>query len=114
MKPFYLILVLALSHITYAGSGSGKVQQILVHSAGGNGSGVAMFKMENNNNKVACSTVDSGSQWAFSLENEYGNAMYALLLSAQAQGKSIVIVGANDCAAWGDRERPSYIYLDDQ
>lgn len=89
--------------------GSGKIQQILAHTYGGNGAGVIMFKTEVNANKAECSTAGNGSQWAFSLESEYGKAMYSLLLTAQAQNKTVSVVGMNDCSAWADRERPKFI-----
>lgn len=111
MKIFSMIIGLIFSHITYAGSGEGEVLEILVISGGGNGSGVVMFKTEMNSNKAICSVADGGAQWAFSLENEYGMAMYSLLLAAQAQQKPIGVVGAGDCSSWADRERPDYIYL---
>jgi hypothetical protein len=117
MKLFHnwLILVLLASSFqtAEAGTGGGLVTSLLVHAYGGNGSGTVMFETENNSNKAACSTVGQGSAWAVSLEHEYGRAMYALLLSAKAQGKPISVIGEGDCAAWGDRERPAYIHTID-
>ena len=37
--------------------------------------------------------------------------MYALLLSAQAQGKFVSVTGNQGCAVWGDRENPLFIVL---
>jgi hypothetical protein len=112
MKNIIIIaLLLTLSHAVIAGTASGNVERILVHSSGGNGQGVAMFIMENNANKPACSTAANGRAWAFSLENESGKAMYSLLLTAQAQQKSISVKGADNCAAWSDREKATYIFM---
>ena len=109
-KIMLLIAALASSHMAYAGHGTGKIELLLAHP-GVNNQGVIMFKTENNFNKAACSTVEEGRQWALSLATEHGRAMYSLLLSAQAQDLDVTVIGANDCAAWGDRERPEYIHI---
>ncbi|MEJ2415944.1 MAG: hypothetical protein P8Y45_03215, partial [Exilibacterium sp.] len=98
-----LIAWVMLLQVANAGTGSGKILQITAHSSG-DGAGVVMFKTENNQDKAACSTTDGGSQWAISLSNNQGKAMYALLLSAQAQQKSINVKGAGECSAWPARE----------
>lgn len=55
--------------------------------------------------KPAC----SADSWALSLSTHSGRAMYALLLSAQSQGKQVWVHGTGACAAWGDREEPQYV-----
>lgn len=87
-----------------AGSSTGTVAQILVVTGD-----VVTFSAGSHQGKSACSTT--ADDWAFSLTTASGKAMYALLLSAQAQGKSIGVVGTQACTAWPDRETPQYIYL---
>lgn len=87
-----------------AGSSSGPVTHIYAHVGD-----VVMFAAGYNQSKPACSTV--GDEWALSLATQTGRAMYALILSAHAQGKSIDVGGTNQCSAWGDREAPYYIHI---
>ena len=115
MKELYRLflgaIALLLTNFSYAGTGSGQVDLITVFAQGGNGEGTLFFRTATNNNKANCSTIDNGKQWAITLEKEYGKSMLALLLSAEAQGKSIFVEGQGDCADWGDRERPRYAYI---
>lgn len=86
-----------------AGGGTGKVVMLMAHS-----NDVAIFALDGaHGDKPACSS----DQWALSLATQGGRAMYALLMGAQAQGKPVVVFGTGACGAWGDREAPSYIYM---
>ena len=87
-----------------AGSSSGLVTLVMAHVGD-----VIIFSAGPHQNKPACSTA--GEDWAFSLSTQTGKAMYALILSAQAQGKQINVMGTNTCPAWGDREAPAYVYI---
>jgi hypothetical protein len=107
IKLFMLITTVLLSFSASAGDGSGKVTRIYAHQKN-NGSGVIMFALQNHSNSPIC----SGHEWAFDANNEQGKAMYALLLSAASQGKSVIVKGVGDCSAWGDRERPAWIMVD--
>lgn len=109
MKNLAISLTLTLLITNaYAGAGSGKVTQIYTHEKN-NGAGVIMFTVENHSGQPsAC----PGPEWAFDANSDLGKAMYSLILSAAALGKSIVVQGAGDCAAWADRERPLWIRVD--
>ena len=111
MKKLTLVVSILLAFINpYAnsGDGAGKVTRIYAHDKD-DGKGVIMFNVESHTNPPEeC----PGHEWAFDLSTELGKAMYALLLSAAAQGKSVIVKGAGDCAAWGDRERPYWIRID--
>lgn len=109
MKALRVLLAIASVLFTswaVAGTGGGKILQIMVHHGGANGQGIVIFTTEFNSSKPTCSNA---TDWAISLNNEYGKALFALLLSAQAQQKSINVLGSGDCADWGDRERPLYV-----
>ena len=111
MKLFILILLFA-STSSMAGTASGKVTKILSHTDGGNGHGVFLFTIDGQrDNAPACSISDEKKTWALSLEKESGRAIYSLLLSAQAQGKSISVVGRGNCNSWGDSEEPRYVTI---
>lgn len=104
----FLFSMLTLCFKAVAGRGSGHITRIYAHEKNG-GAGVIMFHVENHTNPPAeC----PGLEWAFDVNNDQGKAMYALLLAAASQGKPIVVKGAGDCSAWGDRERPSWIMVD--
>lgn len=110
MKVITLVVMFILAPMSYAGTGGGLVTQILVHGPGGNGQGVVMFATQQNANKAACGT-NNPTAWAISLEKQAGQAMFATLLSAQAQDKPVIVQGEGDCASWADRERPRYIII---
>ena len=110
-KATTLAVALALASAPiFAGDGGGLVDQILVHSHGGNGQGVLMFTTENNVNKAECGQ-SIPTAWAVSLDTQSGQAMFATLLAAQSQNKQVIVKGEGDCLDWGDRERPMYIVI---
>ncbi|GLS27786.1 hypothetical protein [Marinibactrum halimedae] len=112
MRFLVSIAILLISNSSIAGTASGQVTEIIAHTDGGNGHGVFMFYIEGQrDNTPPCSTVGGGKAWAMSLEKESGRAMYSLLLSAQAQGKTVSVFGRGNCDSWGDREEPHYINL---
>ena len=98
-----------LANTAFAGDGSGRIQEIMVHDSS-NG-GVVFFRVEGNSNKASCSTAGAGKEWAVSLSREFGRAILSQLLAAQSQEKNIYVKGAGDCNDWSDRERPLFVYL---
>jgi hypothetical protein len=94
----------ALAGSANAGSSTGTVTQIMVVTGD-----VVTFSAGVHQGKPACSTA--ADDWALSLTTASGKAMYALLLSAQSQGKPITVLGTQACTAWPDRETPQYIHL---
>ncbi len=86
-----------------AGSGSGRVGNIYVHSGG-----TVMFSVDFHDNAPTCSS----HEWAFNLQDIAGKAMYALLLTAKAQNLNVFVFGFHDCEVWPDRERPLFISLE--
>ena len=53
------------------------------------------------------------TRWAFSASSPSGQAVLALLLSANATGRRVVVAGNNTCDVTGDTESVSYIYIAD-
>lgn len=90
-----------------AGTASGKVTNLFMHSPD-----IVMFSAGPIGGAPSCA---SGThQWAISLSDPAGKGFLAILLSAQAQGKSIIVHGyTNTCRDWGDRELPTYIVIID-
>jgi len=69
--------------------------------------GIVMFYAGTHNNLPAC----SGGEWAFDGKTDAGKVMLSVLLSAQARGKAISVMGKNVCDVWADRESVIYIYV---
>ena len=107
MKKFFSITLLSAivfsSASVFASDSSGLIVGPLVQE------GIFMFAAGTHNKKPACSTV--GDAWAFDANNSAGRSMQALIMLAYALGKSVTVIGSGDCKAWGDRERPAYVYV---
>ena len=87
-----------------AGTSTGPVTNIFMHTPD-----VVMFKAGTASGSPNCSPF---SEWAIKLSDPAGKGFLAILLSAQAQGKSVKVLGyTNTCRDWGDRELPSYIMI---
>lgn len=100
---FFLIFISSL----FAGSEVGKVSQVMVHVGD-----IVMFELSGTHaDKPTDCDYPAGEGWAFSLNEERGKGMLSMLLTAAAQGKEIGIQGSGNCSAWGDRENPTYMYI---
>lgn len=104
LTVFTLTMMLTPSH---AGTATGNVTGIFMHSPD-----VVMFGAGTITNVAACASATQ--QWAIKLSDPAGKGFLAILLSAQAQGKSVTVHGyTNTCRDWADRELPSYIVIRD-
>lgn len=108
MKQFFVAVVAAtVLTSAHSGSSSGKVSGIFMHSPD-----IVMFAAGAINNIAQCAS--GTQQWAIKLSDPAGKGFLAILLSAQAQGKSVYVQGnSNSCRDWGDRELPTYIMIID-
>ena len=102
-KAVFLAVAMVAS-FAYAGTSSGLITALKVHTGD-----VVMFSTGPINQKATCGTA--GDEWALSLNTPTGRAMYALVLSASAQGKAVLVTGTNACNAWADCETPYWIQL---
>lgn len=102
-----LIAVATLFGSVHAGTSSGKVTNIFMHAPD-----VVMFAAGPISGAPSCAS--GYQQWAIKLSDPAGKGFLAILLSAQAQGKTVYVQGySNTCRDWGDRELPSYIVIID-
>lgn len=105
-----ILSILAATTMTtfaYGGSSTGKVAGIFMHSPD-----IVMFSAGQISNPPSCAAATN--QWAISLSDPAGKGFLAILLSAQAQGKTVTVYGyANTCRDWSDRELPTYIVIND-
>jgi hypothetical protein len=106
-KLFTLLVAVTFSLNSYAGSSRGLVSTPLVSSGD-----AFFFSAGNHLERPACATQTLGT-WAVDLKTEHGKATMSLVLSAQAQGKTVNVQGKDNCDAWGDRESVSFIFIVD-
>ena len=112
MRASYCLLLLCLlmGEPVFAGGSVGTVNLLLPISANTEGVVFLTTSPSTHTNKPLCSS--QGDEWALSLANG-GKAIYAMLLSAQAQGLKIQVYGTGNCNVWGDRESiagVNYVY----
>jgi hypothetical protein len=104
-----LVLILfLLSTSALAGDGQGSISSLFPTT--NTDAGVVFVRLAGanaHNSKPAC----SGVEWALSLSTPAGRGVYATLLSAQAQAKSVIVYGFNTCSVWGDRESIAGVVL---
>lgn len=89
-----------------AGEQSGKVQELIVRGS----DGLHYFWLQGTSSgKPVCA---KNSYWMIRDENSSaGKAQLSILLSAQAQQKSIRVVGTGSCTRWADGEDVDYISI---
>ena len=103
-----LIIVIGLNYaaLSHASEQYGKVKELIVRGS----DGLHYFWLEGaSTNKPACS---KNSYWMIKDENSAaGKAQLSIILSAQAQQKSIRVVGSGSCTRWADGEDVDYISI---
>ena len=101
-------LMLVLPSFAYAGSIIGKVQILYTMYYGDaqdQAVNIALLRIAGAiTGKPACNTQ---GEWAFSLKDPSGRAVFAQLLHAQSSGLDVSVIGDGTCGTWGDRERYS-------
>lgn len=111
-KISHLLLAISLFVSVFgvqaATASQGTVSGVFIHTPG-----ILMFQV--GTVMTATPSCASGTkQWAIALTDPMAKSMMALLLSAQAQGKSVLVYSYLDtCRDWGDRVVPSYALLID-
>lgn len=83
-----------------AGTSSGKVTTMIINASN--------FLFFTAGTKTGSPSCGNNNQWAINLATAQGKTIYALLLSAQAQDKTVSVFGNNACNNWGDREDVLY------
>lgn len=99
----YLLIAIASTMIighAHAGTSTGKVTTMIV-----NASNFLFFTAGTKTGSPGCG---NNNQWAINLGTAKGKSIYAMLLAAQMQDKSVTIYGNNTCNEWGDREDVLY------
>ena len=104
LRVLPLVVLSCCASSAMAGSSVGTVTKIWAHERD-----VVMFAAGLHSGEPSCRT--KSDEWSVSLATASGKAMYALLLTAQAQGGSITVEGTQACTAWSDRETVRYIHL---
>jgi hypothetical protein len=111
MKKYFLMVKIILSAFALfysttavAGWTSGQIKSIVITK-----NNILIFDSGIKNQPPNCQTVPN--QWVVDLNTAGGKAIYALILSAQAQGKEVIVVGQNSCAVWPDRETVDHLWI---
>ena len=99
--------LLLLSGVSFAGNSAGMPANV------GLANGVAVFSAGYKSGGPACASVTQ--EWAIDATSPSGKSLYALLLTAIGNGRSISVYGVgqgrDNCGAWPDRETANAIWL---
>jgi len=101
------ISTLLMSSLLVAGSQTGTVDYIIVRAS----DGLIYFTLKDAaaTNRPSCATIN---YWMIGDENSNsGQAQYAMVLSAQASGKSVTVEGMGFCKRWPDGEDVNAIMI---
>ncbi len=99
-KASFAACAILLAFNVQAGTSSGKVTTMIINATN--------FLFFTAGTKTGSPTCGNNNQWAINLATAQGKTIYALLLSAQAQDKTVSVFGNNTCNNWGDREDVLY------
>ncbi len=110
--PGFLRIVLAvlgvlLSQACAAGNQSGTVNYVIVRAS----DGLVYFTINGapKSGSPACATIP---YWMIRDENSNaGKQQYAMLMTAKATGKPVLVSGSNTCLRWGDGEDVDWIEI---
>lgn len=100
MKKLFVIMLLLLASVSFAGNQSGTITFLEVRAQ----DGLIHFALSGTakENSPACATR---GYWIIRDENSgTGKMQYAMLLLAQAAGKKVFVNGLNTCTRCGDGE----------
>jgi hypothetical protein len=113
MKKFHAILLIA-SALACASNALASVSQTgLVRGITANSGGVVYFYQSGARDALpGCATGQPG-RWSLNGATPSGQALLAILLSANATGKKVVVAGKGNCDVAGDTESVSFLYIDD-
>ncbi len=99
-KTIAATILFTVTCSSHAGSSLGKVGTLLINS-----SNYLFFTAGTKSGSPPCG---NNNEWAINLATAQGKTIYALLLAAQAQDKTVLVAGNNTCNNWGDREDVLY------
>lgn len=102
-------LALTIPGPAYAGSQTvGQITSIATNPPVGGYPPVFFFATNGTRSSPpSCATVPG--RWAIDGSTAGGQQSIAVVMSAQAQGKQIIVQGNGTCSVWGDTETASYI-----
>lgn len=104
--PTMAIIALAITlNACGDSSGSGKIVQLIAFN-----NNIFTFVTEKNSGIAKCNTNNT---WASSLSTTTGKTMYAQVLAAQMQKKSVNVTGSGLCETLTNSENPQSINLTD-
>ncbi len=106
MRPLFAAVLFPLI-ITPAQAGSagmGSISDVIAHHAG------VFFELSSPRiSPPACATQN---RWFINSATNQGQAMIAVLLTAQIQGKRVGVVGTGYCDVWADTETVDHFFVE--
>jgi hypothetical protein len=96
--------LVSTSLIASAGAGDGRISNYLVSS-----NGMFFFQTENMPDRIGCNTENAFAISMTGPNASAGKAIIATVIAAEAQGKTVRVIGKGSCDLWGDRETVDYI-----
>ena len=106
MSYLFLVITLYYSASCYSGSSEGLVTSITSYQH------LIFFTSGSHIGQPTCNSQYSGGPgWAFNTYNINGKNLYAMLLAAQAGGRSISVTGSGACQDWFSLETPYSIEI---
>ena len=111
MRPFLFrcgiaatsaVMLMSAGPLQASTSGSGSISNVIVVT------GKVFFNLSGTRDtRPACATVPE--RWAFDATTPAGQALMAALLTFEARGKQISVIGTGTCPDWSDTESALYI-----
>lgn len=92
--------VITFGPASFAGASTGKVTFMIINSTN--------YLFVTAGTKTGSPSCGNNNEWTVNLNTAQGKSLYAMLLAAQAQDKTVSIVGNNTCSQWADREDVLY------
>lgn len=107
LNKLYLLIVMTLClvpSLSVATTSSGYISVLGVNKAN-----QTLVNLDSSPDYVACAS--QFKRFVADLTSEHGQAMYSLILSAQAQNKKIKIWGTSSCDIRGDAESIQFVEM---
>ncbi len=109
MVIFYILLLFVCNDV-FSGTVNSKILFIQVNN-GTSWPGLVAVKFDAMPNSQPSCATDNQGRFGFSIDTDAGKATYALMLSAQASGKTVEVYGKNSCFGSTAIEEIDYVRI---
>lgn len=77
----------------------------------GTNNGAVLFNVTGTRAAPPACGANNPQRFAIDASAPAGQAAVAVLLSAQARGKAVIVMGTGNCTIWGDTETVAYFWV---